>query len=686
MKKTASIFTLFLLLSAIFIAPVQAESEIVEPIPESLEMPGRVAGSGTYFAITNSEYLNLTLASTADIDLTLESVPHVVTMVIESVTDAASTQITLGGLLPSTTYYKYEDDFHNLAVFTTDAAGTHVYIQDLTSRHIVFIQPTASTYFICDDADADDTDNCVTDGGDCEGVQDSNGAWEKTPIGTWDNETKTCTLTTDVDQTIQIDSDGITLDGAGFSNTRSQGNFGIYLSNRKGVTIKNVTIEQFTYGIYLFKSDENVLADNYITTASDSGIYLASSKNNKLAGNTLGNTPDNTLDGNYRGIYLDSESADNELAANTARGNTYGIYLNRANTNVIRDNIVDENTNTGIYLNSSSDNTLTDNTLTDNTPYGIYLYYYSDNNTLTGNTLSGNSDSDSDTGLVLLFYCSNNIVYNNSFSDNNIQARVIIGTDNIFNMAAPVGGNYWNDYDEPEEGCIDDDLNGFCDDPYDFNGVLDELPWIEKNGWRDSDGDGIPDDEDDCPNAAGPADQYGCPFADETYVSMRIVDFQKSGVCGYNKYGWAKRSSTVDLQDVRVRIYNREDEEFLAAYGRWPSRRRLDDIFQSDIGLTGLCTTDETGQCLVGEDNPGKFLVVAQYVDEGSSKTVYIGKFKDFNQANYGCWWDPHQNDAAADDYTPPTKITKHLRFTKLILKYGHVKFLGRYMTVVSGP
>jgi parallel beta-helix repeat protein len=673
MKKAVTIFTLFLLLSAIFIAPVQAESEIVDPLSESLETPGRVVDSGTYFEITNSKYLDISIESTAEIKLTLESVPHVVTMVIESVTDAASTQLTLGGLLPATTYYKYEDDFHNLAVFTTDGAGTHIFIQDLTKSHIIFIQPTPSTYFIRDD----DT------GGDCACDDANGGDCEKEPIGTWDAENKTCTLITNVNQTIQIDSDGITLDGAGFSITPSQGSSGIYLSKRKDVTIKNVTIEQFSYGIYLFKSDGNTLSDNDIT-AYDSGIYLACSKNNKLTGNTLS--------GNYRGIYLDGKSDDNVLDANFANENTYGIYLSKSSNNVITGNSVSRNINTGIYLTGSGDNTLTDNTADANTGngtgYGIYLISYSDKNTLTGNTISNNSN----TGLILAF-CSNNVIYNNNFIDNDIQAGIYSGADNIFNMAAPGGGNYWNDYDEPEEGCIDDDDNGFCDDPYDifaiFGGNLaaeDGSPWTVQNGWRDSDGDGIPDDEDDCPNASGPADQFGCPFADETYVSMRIVDFQGSGVCGHNKKGRAKRSSIVDLDDVMVRIYDREDEKFLEAYGRWPSRRRLDEIFQADIGLTGLCTTDETGQCLVGEDNPGKFLVVAKHVDVDSRKTVYIGKFKNFRQHDFGSWWNWYQNDADADDSAPPTKITKNLRFTKLILKDGHVKFLGMYMTVVSGP
>lgn len=674
MKKAISVFT-FLLLSAIFSAPVQAEPETADQLPESLETPGRVAGSGTYFEISNSKYLDISIESTAEIKLILKSVPHVVTMVIESAVNAASTQLTLGGLLPSTTYYKYEDDFHNLEVFTTDAAGTHIFVQDLTESHIIFIQLTPSTYFIRDAAD----------GGDC----------LKQSLGTWDAENKICTLIKDVDQTIEIDSDGITLDGAGFSLTRSQGSSGIYLGRRMDVTIKNVTIEQFYYGILLFQSknnkltgntlvdngqgiylignsDDNTLSDNDITN-HDAGILLDSSINNKLTGNLL--------DGNLQGIYLDGKSNDNVITENTATDNSYGIYISKSNYNVITGNSVSSNVNTGISLSRSTTNTLADNTADANTGFGISLTDSSDNNTLTGNTLSNNRDS----GLNL-YFCSNNMIYNNNFIDNTRQAKINFSAENIFNLDAPAGGNYWNDYDEPEEGCFDDYHDGFCDAPYEFNGVLDAFSWKTVNGRLDSDGDDISDDQDDCPNTAGPADQNGCPYADETHVSMKIVDLQRSGVCGYNKKGRAKRSCTVDLEAVMVRIYDREYEEFLETYGHWPSRRRLDDIFQADIGLTGLCTTDATGQCLVGEDNPGKSLVVAKYVDEDIRKTVYIGKFKDYKHHIYGSWWNWHPNDADADNAAPSTKIVKNLHITKLILKNGYSKYLGKYMTIVWGP
>ena len=56
MKKAITVFIVSLILSAASVAPVQAEAGALDLIPESIETPGRINGSGTYFEVTNSEY------------------------------------------------------------------------------------------------------------------------------------------------------------------------------------------------------------------------------------------------------------------------------------------------------------------------------------------------------------------------------------------------------------------------------------------------------------------------------------------------------------------------------------------------------------------------------------------------------------------------------------------------------
>ncbi|MFA6566412.1 MAG: hypothetical protein WCT48_06725, partial [Candidatus Paceibacterota bacterium] len=154
-------------------------------------MRGETAGIGTHFAITDSEYLNITLESSETVDLKLTSIPKMITMMFAKATTFAATQITLSGLVKNTTYYKYEDDYHHLAEFTTDNDGTYTYAQDISARHFVFIQTVKSTKFISDT------------GGDC------------ASIGNWNQTTKTCALKQDISETVQIDGNNITLDGNG---------------------------------------------------------------------------------------------------------------------------------------------------------------------------------------------------------------------------------------------------------------------------------------------------------------------------------------------------------------------------------------------------------------------------------------------------------------------------------------
>ena len=360
--------------------PVVHDEEPQIP-PAEPQMLGMLEGNGTHFELNNSEYLNITLDSSEPVHLILESVPEMVVMHLEATSPATSTVITLSGFPPSTTYYEYEDDYHNLVTFTTDEKGNYSYVQDLSNPHLVFIQPRASTKFIPSD----------------------------TLIGTWDTVTRTYTLTTDVHETIQIDEDNLILDGNGHTVTGTGTGFGVLLNGRTGVTIKNLNVTQFSYGINLLSdSSGNTLTGN---SASNTyyGIYLYFSSNNNLTNNTASN--------NYDGIRLVS-SSNNTLTNNTASNNVYGIYLRTypwysCNNNTLTNNTANSNYYHGIRLDYSSNNTLTNNTANSNNQYGIYLYS-SSNNTLTNNTANSNNGC----GIYLYFYSHFNTLTNNTANSN----------------------------------------------------------------------------------------------------------------------------------------------------------------------------------------------------------------------------------------------------------------------------
>lgn len=501
-RKFTVFFLIFLGLLISDTSTSLTESDWAEE-PELLDepqLPGTLEATGTHFEIIDSNYLNITLDSSQPIKLMFESMSEMVAMRLESASDATSTKIILRGFAPQTTYHKYEDDYHNHVAFTTDANGNYAYTQNVSEPHLVFIQPRTGTKFIHDDAT----------GGDC------------ATIGIWNSSTKTCILTTDVNGAIQIDADGITLDGDGHTLTVEGPSTGIYFNKKTGITIKNFNINKFFSGIYSYDSNnialiDNTLLDNYI------GIRLLYSKNSAII--------DNNISNNRFGIYI-GHSNNITLMNNTSSSNSYGIYLPSSNNNTVTNNTVSSNTY-GILVSDSSNNILIDNTVSNNSYIGISLNFSSNNNNIMTNNISNNwlgislyraSDNNflnntvsnsSNYGINLHKYSNNNKIYNNNFINNQNQVYVdSYSAGNVFNLEAPTGGNYWSNYDSPVEGCNDADSDGFCDVPYVFTDGQDNLPWTIANGWTNACSDGIRDGDEtnvDCGGSCQPcADGKSC--------------------------------------------------------------------------------------------------------------------------------------------------------------------------------
>jgi hypothetical protein len=82
---------------------------LAEDPPEDPNNGWYVEGSGTYFEINNSTYLNISLTSSETVIVILESVPRIVSYHIQSNCTAQSTLITLSGFIPGLTYYLHQD-------------------------------------------------------------------------------------------------------------------------------------------------------------------------------------------------------------------------------------------------------------------------------------------------------------------------------------------------------------------------------------------------------------------------------------------------------------------------------------------------------------------------------------------------------------------------------------------------
>ncbi len=470
------------------VGTVQAETGL----PDALQMPGWLNATGTHFELSNSNYLNIELDSSEPVKSTLESVPQMVTMNIESASGATTTKITMRGLAPHTSYQKYEDDYHKLVTFTTDSNGSYTYTQDLSKPHFVFIQPkpgkVSKNSTIANPADTLPSTIFIRDnttGGDC------------SLIGTWDNTIKTCTLTTDSTSNIQIDSSNIVLDGNGHALTGNDTGFGVYLTGKTGVTIKNLNARNFSGGIYLYNANSNNIISNTVLNNYD-GIYLGGmpfpSTNNNFIGNNASN--------NVYGIHLDMNNMQNNLAGNNASNNIYGIYFRQSSNNSLTGNIMagnkynfyvyhifpddiyhnidtsnlvdgkpiyyvknavdqvyDASTNAGTFFCINCDNvTIKGLTLTKNGA-GVFLWKTnnsrienihatdnvngidleeSNNNNLTGNNASNNGDR----GIYLMYSNNNDLTANNA--SNNIHAGIDIDRSNDNNLT----GNTANSNDD----------------------------------------------------------------------------------------------------------------------------------------------------------------------------------------------------------------------------------------------
>ncbi|MDI6816249.1 MAG: NosD domain-containing protein [Actinomycetota bacterium] len=417
-------------------------------IPLEPQIPGRLESTGIRFCLTDSEYLNISLDSSEPVKLVLESVPEMVAMQLEAASGAGSTSVTLGGFVPLTTYHKYEDDYRNHVAFTTDENGNYFYIQDLSKAHSVFIQPRPSTIFLSDSG------------------------WSRDGIGTWDPVTKTATLTSDVFETIQIDSDGITLDGNGHTVTGSGSGSGIYLHGRTGVTVKNATVKGFYIGILLDHSNNNAIVDN-VASSNAYGIRVNCSYKNALSGNVQEVNA-------YTGLTLQYQSSSNTVSNNNAvRNGAWGVFISQSDSCIVEDSSASLNRDGGFYFGASTYSTLTDCISESNRQHGLFL------STMVYGTLSRNTISRNGCGISTL-YSAYNKIYNNNFVANGTQSVGVDGwpQSNGFNIGKPSGGNYWSNWTGP-----DGNGDGFVDKPYYVGRCADYLPWTKPNGWGSNSSD-----------------------------------------------------------------------------------------------------------------------------------------------------------------------------------------------------
>ena len=304
-KSKLEFLSIFVFLIAVFVlitVNIGAE-ETTGGIPIDLEPLGNELeifdnSSGTYFQVIDSEYLNVSIASTENVFISLYSIPNIVSYTIESDSIENNTNLFLSGFEPNKVYYFYENG--NLQFeFTTDSGGNYTYNQDISINHFISIKEEISTIYI-------NSDGTVT------------GA----PSGaiTFDSTLSYYDLNFNINTGIVIQRSGITFNGNGNSVTGS-GGYGIELASvygdvLSGVTVKNTIITGWSIGVII-------------------GVYAYD--------NTIMNC---TIMNNYYGIWGNDRSHHNDIVGNTIDSNTYyGITLSQYTKYYLLSNIRCQNSN-----------------------------------------------------------------------------------------------------------------------------------------------------------------------------------------------------------------------------------------------------------------------------------------------------------------------------------------------------
>jgi len=239
---------------------------------------------------------------------------------------------------------------------------------------------------------------------------------------------------------VVVQRDNLVIDGAGYTLQGAQlwNSKGIDLTGRRNVTIRNMTIMEFFYGIWLQASSANSLFGNNVTL-NKVGIWASNSSHSNIFGNTVESNMNYNLYLEYsskNNVFENNVTAKVEVFLASLHYSYFGIYLYHSSINNIYRNRL-RNNGCAVELFSSPENNLSRNSITGNT-YGILLWASPDN-TIHGNDVEGNNYG------ISLPNSSGNSIYHNNFVHNAVQVCSYNST-NAWDNGYPSGGNYWSDY------------------------------------------------------------------------------------------------------------------------------------------------------------------------------------------------------------------------------------------------
>ncbi|MBU1945733.1 MAG: right-handed parallel beta-helix repeat-containing protein, partial [Nanoarchaeota archaeon] len=324
-------------------------------------------------------------------------------------------------------------------------------------------------------------------------------------------DTLFCSGTYNLSDGIIIGANNITLDcndAILFGNNTGKG---VKVEHYNHTTIKNCELRNFSYGIYLYYSNNNKIVNNTVESNSGKGIELRGSENNSVLLNKV--------DSNEYGIRIFADH--NYVAGNLVEFNSKeGIYLTYARSNIVSNNIIRNNTGDGIYIIYSPSNDISSNNLSLNQK-GVSIFY-SNLNQLRNNNIFSNRNNG-----VTVFGSNNTYIINNSVWSNNI-GGIAIGflsyNSSIINNEISENGN-----------------SGVTLDSSYFSNISSNDIYLNKQGIY-------------CWNALNNSISHNNIFNNTEY---NFYNYQLSGILAeYNYWG------TTDCNEIDNKIYDDEENTY----------------------------------------------------------------------------------------------------------------------------